>query len=130
MELTLQFKGSLAPILTGDQVEEHRLIYPRNWQQYVSGDYYGDPIHYDSLKLINGRLHNAPWCRVAVKSEEVVVLTDEDGNDLTYEQDGVEYLKLMMVYHLGDILEVGGTIGGIPRTIWGKEPPKQLTINL
>lgn len=129
MELTLQFKGSLAPILTGDQVEEHRYIYPRNWQQYVVGGYYGEPIHYDSLRLINGRQLNAPWLRVAVKWEESVVLTDEDGNDLTYEQDGVEYITLMMIYHLGDILEVGGAIGGIPRKIWGKEP-KQLTLNL
>ena len=115
-ELTLQFRGSLEPIIRGEQKEEHRFIYPRNWHLYVSGDYYGDPIHYDSLKLINGRASNAPWIRVEVLSEEVVVLTDEDGNDLTYEQDGVGYLKLMMVYHLGDVLELGGTLNGVAKS--------------
>ncbi len=116
MELTLQFRGSLEPIIRGEQKDEHRYIYPRNWHLYVSGDYYGDPIHYDSLKLINGRLSNAPWIRVKVLSEEVVVLTDEDGNDLTYEQDGVEYIKLMMVYHLGEVLELGGACNGVTRS--------------
>ncbi len=116
MELTLQFKGSLEPIIRGEQKEEHRLIYPRNWSLYVEGDYYGEPKHYDSLKLINGRASNAPWLRVKVLSEEVVVLTDEDGNDLTYVQDGVEYLKLMMVYHLGEVLELGGTLNGVTKS--------------
>lgn len=103
-ELVLQFRGSLMPIVTGQQKIETRNIYPRNWQLYVKGGYYGDPIHYDSLKLINGRQPNAPWLRVEVTGEHLGVYTNGTQKE-TYEQDGITYDKICVQYHLGRIIE-------------------------
>lgn len=93
------------PIITGQQKLETRNIYPRNWQLYVKGNYYGDPIHYDSLKLINGRQSNAPWLRVEVTGEHLGIYKDEYGNIVTYDQDGITYDKICVQYHLGRIIE-------------------------
>lgn len=104
-ELVLQFRGSLMPIVTGQQKYENRYIYPRNWQLYVKGGYYGDPIHYDSLKLINGRQPNAPWLRVEVLGEKLIRYVDDNDNTIEYEQDGIKYEKIGIEYTLGNIIE-------------------------
>lgn len=104
-ELVLQFRGSLMPIVTGQQKKENRYIYPRNWQLYVSGGYYGEPIHYNTLKLINGRQPNAPWLRVEVLGEQLIRYVDDDGNVIEYEQNGIKYDKIGIEYSLGRIIE-------------------------
>lgn len=88
-------------ILKGEQKIEHRSVYPNNAKRYVveedKEDENGEPItivtpvHYDALCLINGRRSDAPRLTVKVEDAEFVVITDEDGNDLTFEENGEEY---------------------------------------
>lgn len=101
-------------ILSGKQKVEHRFIYPSNAKRYVveteSEDKNGEvtvnvtPVHYDALYLINGRRKNAPRLTVEIVTSEFVVLTDENGNDLTFEENGNEYYVCQVWYHLGKII--------------------------
>lgn len=101
-------------ILSGKQKVEHRFVYPSNAKRYVveteSEDKNGEvtvnvtPVHYDALYLINGRRKNAPRLTVEVKSAEFVVLTDENGKDLTFEEKGNEYYVCQVWYHLGKVI--------------------------
>ncbi len=101
-------------ILKGEQKIEHRSVYPNNAKRYVveedKEDENGEPItivtpvHYDALCLINGRRSDAPRLTVKVEDAEFVVITDEDGNDLTFEENGEEYYVCQVWYHLGEII--------------------------
>lgn len=101
-------------ILSGKQKVEHRFVYPSNAKRYVveteSEDKNGEvtvnvtPVHYDALYLINGRRKNAPRLTVEIVTSEFVVLTDENGNDLTFEENGIEYYVCQVWYHLGKII--------------------------
>ena len=115
-KLTLQIdRPCFKAILQGKQKVEHRYIYPSNINRYVTQrefiDDNGEPsvevecVPYDTLYLINGRRKDAPRLTVAVNSAEFVIITDEDGNNLTYTEDGEEYLVCQVWYHLGNILE-------------------------
>lgn len=121
--LTLQIdKECFATIFSGKQKIEHRYIYPSNATRYVYFEADGKtyqhqddipndvsefkpiPMHYDALYLINGRRKDAPRMMVEVESAEFVILTDEQGNDLTYMYDGEEYFACQVWYHLGNII--------------------------
>lgn len=101
-------------ILNGKQKVEHRFVYPHNANRYViqeeKPDENGDlelvvtPIQYDALILINGRRKDAPRLTVEVVSAEFVVLTDEDGNDLTFEENGEVYYVCQVWYTLGKVI--------------------------
>lgn len=101
-------------ILKGEQKVEHRFVYPHNANRYViqeeKPDENGDfelvvtPIHYDALVLINGRRKDAPRMTVEVVSSEFVVLTDEEGNDMTFEENGEEYYVCQVWYTLGKVI--------------------------
>lgn len=102
-------------ILNGEQKVEHRFVYPHNAGRYViqeeSTDGNGElllnvtPLHYDALYLINGRRKDAPRLTIEVIKAEFVVLTDEDGNDMTFEENGEEYYVCQVWYTLGKIIE-------------------------
>jgi hypothetical protein len=121
--LTLQIdKKCFLDILNGKQDVEHRYVYPSNVTRYVYFKHDGKiykkqseipdddkeievlPIHYDALYLINGRRKNAPRLTVEVKSEEYVIFTDEEGNDLIFEENGKTYLVCQVWYHLGKVI--------------------------
>lgn len=115
-QLTLQIdRKCFQAILKGEQKVEHRNVYPSNAKRYVveedKTDENGEaitvitPVHYDALTLINGRRKDAPRLTVEVVSSEFVVLTDEDGNDLTFEENGEEYYVCQVWYTLGKVLE-------------------------
>ncbi len=101
-------------ILSGEQKVEHRFVYPHNANRYVVQDESIDekgelilnviPVHYDGLYLINGRRKDAPRFTIEVVSSEFVVLTDEEGNDMTFEENGEEYYVCQVWYHLGKVL--------------------------
>lgn len=114
-KLTLQIdKACFLAILRGEQKIEHRYVYPSNAKRYVieeeNTDENGDlvvtvtPVHYDALYLINGRRKDAPRLTVEVEKAEFVVITDEDGNDLTFVENGVEYYVCQVWYHLGKVV--------------------------
>lgn len=121
--LTLQIdKKCFLDILNGKQDVEHRYVYPSNVTRYVYFKHDGKiykkqseipdddkeievlPIHYDALYLINGRRKDAPRLTVEVKSEEYVIFTDEEGNDLIFEENGKTYLVCQVWYHLGKVI--------------------------
>ncbi len=115
-KLTLQInKKSFQNILKGEQKVEHRNVYPTNAKRYVieteSKDENGEllvdvkPVHYDALVLINGRRKDAPRLTVKVVKSEFVILTDENGEDLTFEENGSEYYVCQVWYTLGEIIE-------------------------
>lgn len=101
-------------ILNGEQKVEHRFVYPNNASRYViqeeSTDENGElilnvtPVHYDALHLINGRRKDAPRLTIEIDKAEFVVLTDEDGNDLTFEESGTEYYVCQVWYTLGKVI--------------------------
>ena len=66
---------------------------------------------YDYLYLINGRRKDAPRLKVEVASAEFVILTDEDGNDATYIENGQEYLVCQVWYHLGKVISTENAEG-------------------
>ena len=68
------------------------------------GDVYKRQVHYDALQFVCGRKKDAPRLTIEVKSSEFVVLTDENGNDLTFEENGNEYYVCQVWYTLGDII--------------------------
>lgn len=115
--LTLQItRPSFVAILNGEQKIEHRNVYPTNAGQYViiedsveeeTGEEITTvlPIHYDMLRLINGRRKDAPRLLIEIKNAEFVILTDDEGNDLTFEENGKEYYVCQVWYHLGKVLE-------------------------
>ena len=62
------------------------------------------PVWYDALYLINGRRKDAPRMLIEVEKVEYQILTDEDGNDLTFEENGESYLVSQVWYYLGEVL--------------------------
>lgn len=110
-KLTLQIdKASFKAILNGRQTIEHRYIYPNNASRYVTQEetpdgIIVDPIYYDTLYLINGRRKDAPRLLVEVLDARFVIDTDADGNDLTFVENGEEYLVCEVWYHLGRVLQ-------------------------
>lgn len=64
------------------------------------------PIKYDAIKLLTGAYTSKrPYIIIEVKAAEVVILTDENGNDIVYEYQGEEYLAAQIDYTLGKVLE-------------------------
>ena len=109
--LTLQItRNNFVEIMQGRQKVEHRYIYPSNANKYIAEmedeDAEIKPREYDALYLINGRRQNAPRMLVEVESAEFVICVDENGNDITFEENGIEYYESQAWYHLGAVLDV------------------------
>ena len=115
--LTLQIdRPCFKDILNGVQTVEHRYIYPGNAKRYVNQTETPDgvdvqPIQYEELLLINGRRKDAPRLVVKVKRADFVVFTDEQGNDLTFEENGEEWLVCQVWYDLGEVVSHENTDG-------------------
>lgn len=123
--LTLSIKQQyFDEILTGTKTHEYREIRPNNAKRYFGYQHNGKlydnaddvpeddmsvdlvPVHYDAIKLLTGAYNGKrPYIIVEVKNAEVVILTDENGDDITYEYKGEEYLAAQMDYTLGNIIE-------------------------
>lgn len=121
--LTLQIdKQCFNQILDGDQTTERRYVYPRNAKKYVYFEADGKtyinqddipegskivkvvPVEYDALYLINGRRKDAPRMLIEVQGAKWYILTDENGKDLTFTQNGMEYLVSQVWYYLGEVV--------------------------
>ncbi len=98
-------------ILNGTLKKEERFIYPNNIDRYITeeenpdGSVNVNPIPYDAIKFIRGRKPNAPTVVVEVLSSQFVILTDENDNDITFEENGETYVVCQVWYTLGKLLE-------------------------
>ena len=123
--LTLSIKQKyFDEILAGKKTHEYREIRPTNAKKYITylcggKEYKADeelpeegevelkPIQYDAIKLLTGEYKGKrPYIIVGVKAVEAVILTDENGEDITYEYQGEEYLAAQIDYTLGKVLEI------------------------
>lgn len=122
--LTLSIKQKFFDeILAGTKTHEYRDVKPTNAKKYITylcngkeykvdeelpeeGDIELKPIKYDAIKLLTGEYKGKrPYIIIEVKDAEVVILTDDEGNDIVYEYNGEEYLAAQMDYTLGEVLE-------------------------
>ena len=122
--LTLSIKQKFFDeILASKKTQEFREIRPNTSQRYVRykvGDKEYkhfeevpedqepevEPVEYDAIKFLTGEYKGTrPFAIVEVKGAKVEILTDEDGNEIPYELDGVEYVMAQIVYDLGKVLE-------------------------
>lgn len=122
--LTLSIKQRyFDEILSGKKTKETREIRPANAKKYIKyecggkeydadaelpeeGDIDIKPIRYDAIKLLTGAYTGKrPYIVVECKGANVYLLTDENGNDITYEYKGEEYIASQIEYELGEIIE-------------------------
>ncbi|OJV18887.1 MAG: hypothetical protein BGO30_03435 [Bacteroidetes bacterium 41-46] len=123
--LTLSIKQQwFDEIRAGKKTIETREIKPTTASKYIEYSYNGErikesqitddmegveaiPIKYDAIKFLTGAYEGTrPSMIVEVTGEEVYILTDEEtGEDLVYENNGVEYVAAEIVYSLGKIIE-------------------------
>ena len=122
--LTLNIKQKyFDEIFSGKKTHEYREIRPTNAKRYITylccgKEYKADeelpedgeielkPIRYDAIKFITGEYKGKrPYIVVEVKEAEVAILTDENGEDITYEYQGEEYIAAQIDYTLGKVLE-------------------------
>ena len=124
--LTLSIKQKFFDeILAGTKTHEYREIRPNNSNKYItyiSGDkeyklYENIPeeekdnselkvIKYDAIKFLTGAyVGKRPYAVVEVKDAGVYILTDENGDDITYEYKGDTYCAAQIDYTLGKVLE-------------------------
>lgn len=110
--LTLQItRDSFCNILDGQQQKEHRYIYPSTASRYILQHDNGDGtcdvelLHYDSLRLINGRRKDAPRLLVEVTGADIIEYTDENGNIARAKDKlGMEYYVYGICYQLGRVI--------------------------
>jgi hypothetical protein len=123
--LTLSIKQKFFDeILAGTKTHEYREIRPNNSNKYItyiSGDKeYKLPedipaevketdvniIKYDAIKFLTGAyVGKRPYAIVEVKDADVYILTDENGEDISYEYKGKVYYAAQIDYTLGKVLE-------------------------
>lgn len=109
--LTLQItRDNFVQILNGEQKVETRAVLPNVAKRYVDitdnsdGSIDVSVIEYEALLLINGRQKDSPRLTVEVTESKIVYPLDEDGNSITYEENGEEYVSCWMEYKLGNVL--------------------------
>lgn len=98
-------------ILSGDKKKEYREIRPTTEKKYIrySGDPENpdvEPIAYDAIQFYVGYNKNRPSALVKVTSAEIEILTDEDGNDITYNHEDEIYVMAQIAYTLGEIVNI------------------------
>jgi len=123
--LTLNIKQKyFDEIVAGIKKVETREIRPNNFRRYCrylheGQEYINDedipeddspvevvPVKYDALKLITGEYKGKrPFVVVEVKDANVYFITDENGDNRTYEVNGKQYIMADIDYELGKIIE-------------------------
>lgn len=114
-------------ILAGRKTEEYREVRPTTFKKYLKYvvndkvydslddpelaplngdfDFDVDVIKYDAIRFYVGYNKDRDSALVEVKDAFITFLTDENGEDLTYEYKGDIYVEAEMTYVLGKIIE-------------------------
>ena len=102
-------------IISGNKKQEFRELKPTTYKKYVVTNENGEaveedgifkPIDYDAIQFYVGYNKDRDQALVEVKGAVIEILTDEDGKDIIYEYEGVEYLLSQITYDLGKVLSV------------------------
>jgi len=114
--LTLSIKQEyFDQIKDGTKTFEEREIRPNNVERYclvddegfVLENEKGEPVTrpYDTITFLTGAYKGTrPRIVVEVKDSNVIIMTDENGNDIVYEHQGDEYTACIIRYELGKVL--------------------------
>lgn len=104
--LTLQIKREfLDQILSGEKKQEFREIRPKNAKKYVDQSEEDlTAVKYDAIQFYNGYAKNRPEVLVKVEKSEIVLFEYENGELITYEEEGQQYVEAQMIYTLGEIV--------------------------
>lgn len=112
-------------ILAGRKTEEYREVRPTTLKKYlrylVDGVEYDTLDHpdlrgrdvsfdlsvikYDAIRFYVGYNTNRDSMLIEVKDAFLTLFVDDNGEDITYEHNGVTYIASEMTYVLGNILE-------------------------
>lgn len=126
--LTLSIKQKFFDeIIAGTKKQEFREIRPNNAKKYfryeLNGKEYDDPdsipsedeepgsvnlipVKYDAIKFLTGEYKGKrPYAIVEITDSAIELFQDEDGNDITYQYQGKEYIAAQIVYDLGNVIE-------------------------
>lgn len=110
-------------ILSGEKKSEFRDIWPNNATRYCQIDPEGylvdidgviQPVKYDTITFYTGAYKGKrPKMVVEVRDAEVYLLEDENGELITYDDNGEEFYAIQIEYHLGKILEKPSNDGSV-----------------
>lgn len=108
--LTLSIKQKFFDqIKAGTKKNEHREIRPGNSAKYCEFKKDGELIgakKFDAIKFVTGQYKGTrPSMMVEVEKAEVVFLTDEKDELITYIENGIEYIAAEVDFTLGKIIE-------------------------
>lgn len=95
----------LADIVQGKKKIETRDIRPGSAKKYIGNMDELTPKGYDAIQFYAGYNKDRKKALVEIKAAEILIVADEDGNDLVYEENGEEYLEAVVQYKLGKVLE-------------------------
>lgn len=97
-------KKHFEAIASGELALETRSLTPQNADKYVvETETSIEAIPYDAIRFICGKGEEAKKMTVEVKHAEFIIFTDDEGNDLTFIENGVEYYVCCVEYTLGEI---------------------------
>ena len=110
--IKLTTKAQTLEALRDGQIKEYaREIRPNTQKKYCLLDEDGyvvdiegvlQPRHYDVAQFQCG--HEA--CAFKIEKAEIELFEDENGELITYEENGEEYLAAQVVYHLGERITI------------------------
>lgn len=123
--LTLSIKqANFDEILSGEKTQEFREVTPTTQKRYLkfscdgkiyddfgdvprdAGEIEAEFIKYDAIKFLTGAYKGKrPFAIVEIKDIAVDFITDENDNQVEYEDNGKMYSLMDMTYTLGKILE-------------------------
>ena len=102
-------------ILSGEKTQEFREVKPTTVKKYVELDEDGFekedencnaiPIKYDAIRFFVGYNPDRDSALVEVKDAYCEMFVDENGELITYEHNGQEWIAEQVVYNLGKVLE-------------------------
>lgn len=103
-------------IIKGEKKQEFREVRPSSYKRLLEVDSEGECVvdnnncaitkHYDAIRFFVGYNKDRDSALVEVKGSEMVLMTDEEDNIITYIHDGSEWAAAQVIYDLGKIIEV------------------------
>lgn len=102
-------------IIAGTKTQEFREVKPTTVKKYIELDDEGYekededgnaiPIKYDAIQFYVGYNKDRDSALVEVKDVYTEMFVDEDGNLITYQFEGCDWIAEQVVYNLGKVLE-------------------------